>query len=123
MITLKELMGQDEPPYLDEVIVTKDGENMQTLTEGKWIDGRFTRNIRVDRNTHMQSGDEHYHVYGRSGDLIGALKADGSKSHGGKSFKLSAGDADALRALGVPLPKNNIIEWIEIGRTAELLLG
>lgn len=123
MITLKDLMGQGEPPYLDEVIITEDGENMKTLTEGKWIDGRFKRNIRVDQNTHMQSGDKHFHVYGRKGNLIGALKADGTKSHGGKSFKLPDGDADVLRGLGVPVPKNNIIEWIEIGGTAELLLG
>ena len=71
----------------------------------------------------MQSGDEHFHVYGRKGELIGVVNTDATRSHGGKPFRLPDGDADALRVLGVPVPKNNIIEWIELAPAVALLLG
>jgi hypothetical protein len=51
------------------------------------------------------------------------LKMDGSISHGGKPFRLSHEDAKTLQDLGVPVGKDRIVEWVEIGGMQELLLG
>lgn len=111
-------------PQLDGLFVNIQADDKRwVLEEGKWMDGRFKQNIRQDRNTHLQSGDTHYHVYGRRGDEIGAINCDGTISHGGDPFRLHPDDADALRQLGVKVPPSNIVEWIVMGPAVEFLLG
>jgi hypothetical protein len=110
-------------PILDEIIFSPDGKNLQVLREGKWIPGRFEKNIRIDRATHLGSGEKHAHVYGRKGELIGAIKADGTKSHGGRSFRVHTDDAEALRAQGIAVPKNRVVELYDIQIDNRILLG
>ena len=50
---------------LGDVLITRDGETFELLKEGKWINGRFDRNIRIDQPTHGV-GQTHAHVYGRT---------------------------------------------------------
>lgn len=112
MISFKQFFRSLNPPYLDEVFLTNDGTTGQCLSEGRWTDGRFKDNIRIDRATHLLSGDQHAHVYGRRGALLGVLNFDGTKSHGGDSFTLHKKDAEALRQQGFEVADNNIVEWI-----------
>lgn len=98
-------------PYLDEVLVSRDGSAFELLREGKLISGRFDRNIRIDQPTHMHGdGKVHGHVYGRKGGELGVVNADGTPSHGTK-MKLHDRDADALRAQGFDIRPDNIVEW------------
>jgi hypothetical protein len=98
-------------PYLDEVLVTRDVGAFKLLREGKWISGRFDRNIRIDQPTHMHGdGKVHGHVYGRKGGELGVVNFDGTPSHGTK-MKLHDLDATALRAQGFDIPPDNIVEW------------
>jgi hypothetical protein len=112
MMTFKQFLRLRFPPYIDEVFFTDDGVNGECLREGKWVKGRFDNGIRIDRATHLKSGEQHAHVYGRKGELIGVVNLDGTKSHGGDSFRLHKRDAKALSIRGFNVPKNNIIEWI-----------
>ena len=48
MISLREFL---DAPELIDVLITQGGENFQLLREGKWIDGRFEKYIRVDQPT------------------------------------------------------------------------
>jgi len=80
---------------LDEVILSGEGESVEVLREGKWVRGRFDRNVRIDQPTHGV-GQAHAHVYGRKGDLLGTVNLDGTSRHGTK-MRLSNQDADALR--------------------------
>jgi hypothetical protein len=59
----------------------------------------------------MQSGEQHAHIYGRKGDLIGVLTTDGSRTHGCQPFTLSDEDADELRRRGFSIPIDNLVEW------------
>lgn len=83
-----------------------------------WIDGRYKRNIRKDRNKHQQSSKAHYHIYGKPragthGKPIGVVREDGTASHGSGPFTLHPDDAEALRREGVPIPHDNIVRWIQ----------
>jgi hypothetical protein len=71
MMSFRQFLRILNPPYLDEVFLTMDGTTGRCLSEGKWTDGRFKDNIRIDRATHLLSGDPHAHVYGRKGQLVG----------------------------------------------------
>jgi len=90
MLSFKQFVDWISPPPLDDIFVTEDGESARLLREGKWIVGRFKNSIRVDRDTHHRTGDQHFHVYGRKGQLVGVLKTDGSVSHGDRPGRHSA---------------------------------
>ena len=63
------------------------------------------------------------HVHGRKGNGLGVVNVDGTGSHGTK-MRLHPKDANALRARGVNIRADNIIEWLVLsGRNAKLLLG
>jgi hypothetical protein len=49
-----DVLEADANPISDIVIVAEDGQSARLLKEGKWIDGRFERNIRIDQPTHFQ---------------------------------------------------------------------
>jgi len=108
-------------PVLTEMIITRDGRDVEVLQEGKWISGRLDRNIRIDQPTHGV-GQTHAHVFGRKGEEIGVVNFDGSSSHGTKC-RLSNDDADALRAKGFQIQPGNIVEWVLLGRDFRLLFG
>jgi hypothetical protein len=69
------------------VVVDEDGISAKVLKEGKWIDGRFEKNIRIDQPTHFQGlrGQKHASVYGRNlrKELV-VVNFDGTGSHGTK---------------------------------------
>jgi hypothetical protein len=111
--------------YLDEVLVSQDGSKFELLREGKWISGRFDRNIRIDRPTHLHgAGQDHGHVFGRKGDELGVVNFDGTSSHGTR-MKLHDRDADALRLHGFDIRMDNIVEWLVLSTSSKpiLLLG
>ncbi|QND70816.1 hypothetical protein [Tardiphaga robiniae] len=93
----------------DEIFIVKNG-TYQHLEEGKWIAGDFPNEIRIDRNTHMRTGEKHAHIHDRKGNERYAVTFDAKPSHGTKSFRLSDGQADALRKEGFNIPKNRIVE-------------
>jgi len=108
----KYIETEGEIEELDEIFISPDGSEFQQLYEGKWISGRFDKNIRIDRSTYG-AGQTHAHVLGRKGEEFGVINFDGSASHGSK-FRLSKQDADALSDQGFDVPKNRIVEWILI---------
>ena len=108
-------------PLLDSVIVTTGGVEFKQLQEGKWINGRFDRNIRIDQPTHGV-GQTHAHVLGRKGEQLGVVNFDGSASHGTK-MRLHKHDADALRKAGANISNDNIVEWIELSDQPVMLFG
>jgi hypothetical protein len=101
-------------PVVEELIIIVDGDCYETLTEGKWIIGRFKNNIRIDRPTHG-AGQVHAHilVLGRRGNELGVINLDGTASHGTKMV-LSQEDATALQARDFVIPPNRVIEWFMI---------
>lgn len=108
-------------PVVTEVAITCDGSTTEVLHEGKWISGRFDRNIRIDQPTHGV-GQIHAHVLGRKGEEIGVVNFDGSASHGTKCC-LSNDDAAALRKRGFNIQQGNIVEWVMLTGKYRLLLG
>ena len=80
------------------------------LTEGKWLKVRFDREIRIDRNNHLHSGEMHAHIYDRKGNEIYALTQHGKPSHGSKRYKLDDNQADALRKYGFNIRPDGIVE-------------
>ncbi|MBA4227128.1 MAG: hypothetical protein C0456_10905 [Hyphomonas sp.] len=108
-------------PFIEDIVITKDGISGQLLEEGKWIKGRFEKNIRIDQPTHGV-GQTHAHVYGRKGDEHVVVNVDGSASHKSKG-RLHDKDADALREIGFNIPNDNIVECEQIEALPSLLLG
>ena len=107
--------------YLDEVIVSADGETYELLEERKWVDGRFKKNLGLDKATYG-GGLDHAHILGRRGEELVIVNVDGSGSHGTKG-RLHDMDADALRARGYNIPPSNIVEWTLIPGAYALLAG
>lgn len=111
------------PTTIDEVLLLTEGSELQILREGKWITGKFDKNIRIDQPTHMQGdGQAHAHVLGRKGNELGVINIDGTSSHG-SIFKLHDKDAEALRARGFNVPPTNLVEWLLQNAMPGLLLG
>jgi hypothetical protein len=108
-----------DPPLIS-VVALERSDGLLRLDEGKWIDGRYYRNIRIDRDTHFSDADDnarHAHVYGRHdrNAALVVIRQDGGSSHG-KPGTLHKLDADALRAQGITVRDDNIVEWFEIER-------
>lgn len=105
--------SNSEPSLIDAVFVparNAPGKNeYQHLEEGKWVDGRFEKNIRIDQPAHGV-GQQHAHIYGRKGEQIGILNLDGSASHGSK-MRLHKKDMAVLSARGFDVPDDGIVEW------------
>ena len=111
------------PETLDSVFIRHENHTLELLEEGKWVAGRFERNIRIDHPTHLHgNGQVHAHVLGRKGDELGVVNFDGTASHGSR-FRLHGRDASALRALGFEVPLDNIVEWMLLCDMPVLLFG
>ncbi len=108
-------------PELDCVLVATDGNNFELFEERKWVPGRFSKNIGIDQPSHGV-GQTHAHVYGRKGNEIVVVNWDGTGSHGTKG-KLKNADAIALKARGFTISRNNIVEWVPLQSSPELLFG
>jgi hypothetical protein len=115
----KYLNNNQDIEEIDEIFISPDGLKFQQLYEGKWISGKFDKNLRIDRATYG-AGQTHAHVLGRKGNEYGVINLDGSASHGSK-FQLSKQDAKALSDKGFKIPKNRIVEWIFLAQELELL--
>lgn len=128
MKTIRELIDAVVPPRIEVVAIDfADGVTFARLDEGKWVDGRYARNIRIDRDTHFDTADDdamHAHVYGRKDrdDALVIVRRNGSSSHGRKG-ELHAADADALRARGFVIGDDNLVEWVEIPHARRLVLS
>jgi hypothetical protein len=122
--TARELLEANENPISEVMIVENDGIAVQLLKEGKWINGRFEKNIRIDQPTHMQGlrGQVHASVYGRDrkNELV-VVNLDGSASHG-KKGRLADQDAEALEARGFTIRADRMVEWTVIEGVPGLLL-
>lgn len=112
-------------PRVRIVAIDIDGER-EMLVEGMWIDGRYPKNIRIDRDTHFSDAgknNRHAHVYGRTDRTEGlvAVRQSGKVSHGMKGI-LHKKDADALRARGFNIPSSRIIEWVALPHDPDVVL-
>src|ERR1700733_11993170 len=107
---LREILKKEPPPTPADQVIISEGTETRILVEGKWLKGDFDDEIRVDRNTHMRSGEKHAHIHDRKGNEMYALNQAGKPSHNSKPFKLSKNQANALRRQGFDIPKNRIVE-------------
>lgn len=104
---------------LDEIFVTSDATCYEVLQEGKWISGRFMKNIRIDQPTYG-AGQTHAHILGRRGEELGVINLDGTASHGTKMM-ITQQDSEALKARGFSIPPNRVVEWITLINRQEAL--
>ncbi len=117
--------ADSELPIVRVVLTDQGDGTFQRLDEGKWIDGRFPQNIRLDQPTHMQgAGQMHGHVYGRKGQELVIVNLDGTGSHGSKG-KLHPDDAASLKARGFTIRDDFVVEcWLVANPNGlQLLLG
>jgi len=105
---------------IDLIMLPGENKECEVLREGKWVRGRFDRNIRIDQPTHGV-GQTHAHIYGRKGDVIGVVNFDGTGSHG-TQVRLHKQDADELRGRGFKINSDNIVEWLELAEQPGQLL-
>jgi len=115
---LSNLAAQDA----DEVFISQ-GQEVSVLVESKWVKGDFHDEMRIDRNTHMRTGEKHAHIYDRKGNQLYALTHDCKPSHNSKSFRLTKGQADSLRKEGFTVPKSRIVEATLIGSGKMIIYG
>jgi hypothetical protein len=119
-----EILEADQNPISDIVVAGENGVSAKVLKEGKWIDGRFEKNIRIDQPTHFQGlqGQSHASVYGRNRrqELV-VVNLDGTGSHGTKG-RLSAEDGEALKVQGFKIRDDRMVEWIVLQNAPQLLL-
>lgn len=115
---LRSLAAQDA----DEVFIS-DGQEVSVLVEGKWVKGDFDNEIRIDRNTHMRTGEKHAHIYDRKGNKLYALTHDCKPSHNSNPFRLTKTQANCLGKEGFPVPKNRIVEATLIGSGQMIIYG
>ncbi|MDQ0448126.1 hypothetical protein [Methylobacterium aerolatum] len=102
-------------------------DRFQVLHEGKWVNGRYEKNIRIDRNSHFASvgaDDIHAHVYGRRDrdNALVAVRLNGRMSHN-TGGRLHQADADVLRSLGFNIPADNIVETFLVATAPSFILN
>ena len=108
--------GEDGVPLIVDIVIPGEGLAFKRLDEGKYVNGRFQHNIRVDQPTHMQGqGQTHAHVFGRKGNELIVVNLDGTGSHGTKG-RLHTSDAEALK-MASPF---GVIGWWNGGFTPTL---
>jgi hypothetical protein len=107
---------------VDHLLIKNDGGYL-LLQEGRWLKADFDREIRMDRNTHMRTGDIHFHFHDRKGNELYAMANEGKPSHGSKSFRLTKAQAEVVRAYGGTVPPDRMVEAILVGSAKLLLLG
>jgi hypothetical protein len=115
----------NETPMIRGVLADHGDGTYQRLDEGKWIDGRLPKGIRLDQPTYMKGGGQvHGHVYGRKGQEFVVVNFDGTGSHGSKG-RLHPDDARALRARGFRIRHDRIVEWLLVPNPEgiKLILG
>jgi hypothetical protein len=128
MISFKEFLYRTVPEWfakpVDEIVIDRGPDGgTQRLEEGKWLSVEFEDDMRIDRNTHMRTGEKHVHFHDRKGNELYAMTADGKPSHGSKPFKLTKTQASALEKEGIKIPPKRLVEAVLLGRTRILLLG
>jgi len=106
----------------DELIIT-DAAESRYLVEGQWLKVSFDKEIRIDRNTHMRTGEKHAHIYNRKGKQLYSLTHEGKPSHNSQRFKLDKDQADALRKAGFTIKPNRIVEGTLIGSMQMVIYG
>lgn len=103
--------GEDDVPLIFDIVVPGKELGYRRLNEGKFVDGRFKHNIRIDQPTHIQrQGEPHAHVLGRKGNELVVVNYNGTASHGMKG-RLHTSDAEALKALGFAIRDDRLVEW------------
>jgi hypothetical protein len=119
---LRQIIREARAKRADVVVVSQPG-GVRYLEEGKWLNVNFEDEIRVDRNTHMRTGEKHAHIHDRKGNELYSLTHDGKPSHKSKPFKLDNKQANALRKIGFTIKPNNIVEAVLIGRNRMIIYG
>ena len=127
---IRAIMDIINPPVIEIIGIFEpmpSGIACMALHEGKWISGKFPDNIRLDRDTHFDRADDdavHAHVYGRNkrNGAVVVVRKDGSASHK-QPGKLHDDDADALRARGFSIGRDNLVEWLEMPIDERMLIS
>ena len=102
--------GEDSTPTIRVLLADHGDGTYQRLDEGKWIDGRFPKGIRLDQPTHMQGvGAVHGHVYGRKGQELVVVEFDGTAATVRRAP--ASGRSEALRAHGFKIRNDRVVEW------------
>lgn len=120
---VEKIKNSSAPKEADRVLIFQnDTSEVNILEEGKWLKASFQDEIRVDRNTHMRSGDKHAHIHDRKGNELYALTQDGKPSHGSTPFKLSKDQVKALQGQGFNIPDDGMVEALKISIDIRVLL-
>lgn len=104
-------------------LIIKNQDGYLLLQEGKWLKADFEGEVRMDRNTHMRTGEIHFHFHDRKGNELYAMTQDSKASHGSKPFRLTKAQAEVVQAYGAKVPPDRIVEAVFVGSGTLLLLG
>jgi hypothetical protein len=107
---------------VDQLLIKKD-DGYLLFQEGRWLKADFDREIRMDRNTHMRTGDIHFHFHDRKGNELYAMTHDGKRSHGSEPFRVTKAQAEVVTAHGGTVPPDRMVEALLVGSGKLLLLG
>jgi hypothetical protein len=109
------------------VMVTFEGTDVESLLEHnpyKSFDKTTNRFLHHPANENIPVS-AHYHVYPNNGkqEIYAVNDPEGTAHHKrNKGYEVPAKEADQLRAMGVNVPKDNILEGLPAGRDYDLLL-
>jgi hypothetical protein len=121
---VRQIIRDSRAQPADVVVISQSGNSVYLEeSTGKWLNVNFEREIRVDRNTHMRTGEKHAHIHDRQGNEMYALTHDSKPSHGSQPFKLDRKQADALRNQGFTIKPNRVVEAVLIGRNRMIIYG
>ena len=105
---------------VDAIIIDENSEESLLFTQNGLIlehnkyktFGNTTLTYRIDKGDGTPGHQTHIHVYSKPGQLF-AMNTDGT-THDGSKVQLSKKDQKILSDLGFQVPKDGILEWIEI---------